>query len=165
MVGLEGFVKRGAELERRTLLRSSSSPKRRKPLQKRYKSKINREAAEAWAYGIRAKTCAVCGKRCGTVQGHHVLYQAWLREAARSRELDFDRLRWDPRNRLPVGEGCHNAHHQARRRIPLQTLRDHCPKVFQMARELGLLGRLERTYPDERDLVGRRAYGQREETE
>jgi hypothetical protein len=133
---------------KQTPLRPGKPPRRQAPLRRRFRRQIDRQASEAWARGIRAKTCAVCGKRCGTVQGHHVLYQQWLRQVARERGLEFEQLRWDKRNRLPVGERCHGAHHSARRRITRDVLRRHAPKVFQMARELGLTGRLEATYPE-----------------
>jgi len=139
-------VKRGAPLkrtplERRTELVRSSSRK----LRRRARRVTNRDAAEAWGKGIRGKPCAVCGR--GPCQGHHVITQQQLRRIARTNALDLQSLLWDSRNRLPLCEACHYAHHQRRRTVPRAVLRRHCPKVFQFARELDLEWWLEREYP------------------
>lgn len=100
---------------------------------------------------MRGKPCAVCGRRPSF--GHHVIDQEELRKLARSRGLDVDRLLWDERNRLPVCEGCHHAHHRwllrssPTGRIPRAVLRRHCPDVFAFAASLGLEWWLEREYP------------------
>ncbi|HYI80029.1 MAG TPA: hypothetical protein VEW67_04140 [Thermoleophilaceae bacterium] len=108
-------------------------------------------AQAEWAREVRKLPCAVCGKRCGVTRGHHVLYQQWLESVAKTLGIDFDLLlRWDKRNRLPVGDRCHDRHHDAVERIPRAVLVKHCPEVFAMAAELGhgLERRLTDTYPD-----------------
>lgn len=112
-----------------------------------------RLAKDEWWREVRDLPCAVCGGRCGVTRGHHVLYQQWLRSVARTLRIDYELLlRWDKRNRLPVGDGCHNAHHAPfnPKRIPRLVIVEHCPKVFDMAAELGhgLERRLDETYPD-----------------
>lgn len=97
--------------------------------------------------GVRSKRCAICGAR--QVQGHHILRQQDLRRAAQALDLEFERLRWDDRNRLPLCEKCHGLHHARQRPVPLQVLIKHAPKVFQMARELELEESLRRQYADE----------------
>jgi hypothetical protein len=90
----------------------------------------------------------MCGAKAG-VQGHHVITQQQLRIAASELNKDFERLRWDTRNRLPLCARHHAAHHSAFHRIPRDVLEKACPKVFQFARELGLEWWLERTYGDQ----------------
>jgi hypothetical protein len=142
-------VKR-AELKRRKPLERGPGPKRsRKPLKVRHRRVIDRQASEAWARSVQAKRCAVCG--AAGVQGHHIVYQQHLRRVARKLGVDVDRLLWDKRNALPLCERHHTAHHNASYRITADVLRRHAPKVFQFAREVGLLPWLERTYPAVRD--------------
>lgn len=119
----------------------------RKPLRQvhRVKVAIDRQAAAAWAAAARRKRCVVCGAK--EPQGHHIVWQQQLRRQATWLGVEFERLRWDRRNLLPLCEGCHGANHARSRPVTLEELRAHAPKVFQFARELGLLPWLERTYP------------------
>lgn len=121
--------------------------RQRRPLLKHRRhrrSVVARERAEVWAATARGLPCAVCG-RTGGSRGHHTLYQGWLRAVAAEHQLDFELLRWDPRNLLALCEGCHVAHHSAARRVPRRVLP---AGVFQMAQELGLVWRIDRTYPE-----------------
>lgn len=110
---------------------------RRSALNKRpaVKQAIDRQASEAWAWGARSKPCAVCGA-VGGVEGHHVVYQQTLRKAALATGLEFERLRWDTRNRLPLCARHHQAHHSGRYRVPLEVVLEHAPKLMQFVREL-----------------------------
>lgn len=110
---------------------------RRTPMKKRpsVNRVIDRQASEAWAWGARSKPCAVCGVTAG-VEGHHVVYQQTLRKVAQMTGLEFDRLRWDTRNRLPLCARHHQAHHVGRLRVPLEVVLEHAPKLMQFVREL-----------------------------
>lgn len=125
-----------------------TSLKRRTPLkqQRQARARIDRQAAEAWAKGARSKPCVICGSR--QVQGHHIITQQKLREVAIATGRDFERLRWDARNRLSLCSRHHAAHHNRSHPIPWQVMHAHAPKAVQFARELGLVWWLERTYPD-----------------
>lgn len=118
---------------------------RRTPLKARRRHIIERQASAAWARGVRTKPCAVCGA-LGS-QGHHIITQQQLRQVAKTLQVDFERLRWDTRNRLPLCPRHHAAHHARTHPVPWSVLEDAAPKVVQFARELGLVYWLERTYP------------------
>ncbi len=128
--------------------------KRRKPL----RGPTDRERSEAWAKGKRP--CAVCGAAAHRSHGHHIVTQQKLRQVAAARSvaseldgwasapvIDFERIRWDRRNRLWLCERHHAAHHSRAKPITWGVLQEHAPKVFQFAAELGLTPWLERTYP------------------
>lgn len=107
----------------------------------------DRIKSEGWHEGIGHR-CAVCGNRYRReCEAHHILRVQTLRKQASLRGFDFERVRWDLRNRLPCCPTCHSRHHSRLRPIPAAILRAHAPKVFQFARELGLLHILEREYP------------------
>ena len=127
-----------------------SGIKRKTPLKRvrPVKQTINRAASEAWARGVRTKRCALCG--ANGVHGHHIITQQQLRIAAFSLRLDFERLRWDTRNRLALCPRHHAAHHARSHPVPWVVLEQHAPKVFQFAREIGLEWWLEAMYPPER---------------
>jgi len=135
-------VKRTELKPRSVSLSRGAGPKRGR---RRPRQKLDVEAAAVWGANNLGEPCAVCGGGCGPVQGHHALSQQWLRNVARTRGLDYEGLRWDLRNRLWVGRDCHSRHHLAVLRIPRSVL---APEVFEMAEELGLLVRLENTYPE-----------------
>jgi hypothetical protein len=82
------------------------------------------------------------------VAGHHLIRQQTLRKEAAAGGFDFESVRWDLRNQLPVGEPCHASHHNASRRIPRDVLEAYAPGVFDFARELGLTWALDREYPE-----------------
>ena len=121
--------------------------KRRVALKKRRRQATDRQAAEQWKADIEGLPCAQCGATEG-IQAHHPLKQQWLRVAAAMLGLDFEALRWDQRNRMPVCETCHSRHHLAVRRISRGVLVAACPRVFEMAGELSLVAQLEREYSD-----------------
>lgn len=107
------------------------------------------EAREEMFLWARSGICVVCGDpECRPVEGHHVLYQQWLCGVAGTRGLDARALLEDRRGWLRVGQRCHRRHHGAYLRIPRAVLAEHCPEVFDMAAELNLTSRLERTYPE-----------------
>lgn len=115
---------------------------------------IDRQASEAWAWGARSKPCAVCG--CGgVIEGHHLVTQQTLRKVAEATGLEFERLRWDTRNRLSLCPRHHQAHHAGSHRVPLSVVLEHAPKLMQFVRELDrahdgcepVLCFVERTYP------------------
>ncbi len=110
----------------------------------------DREKSEAWATGKRP--CAVCGAAAEHSKGHHIVTQQRLRAVAKQLDLDVERIRWDRRNRLWLCPRHHDAHHSRMKPIGRTVLRQHAPKVFQFARELGLLPWLERTYPEAPDV-------------
>jgi hypothetical protein len=104
--------------------------------------------SECWHEGI-GHVCAVCGNRYrNECEAHHVLRVQTLRTQASVRGFDFEQVRWDRRNRLPVCAVCHQRHHSRFRPIGRAVLEACAPKVFQFARELGLLHVLEREYPE-----------------
>jgi hypothetical protein len=117
---------------------------KRTPLKRRHKRQIDRQASEAWAKHARAKTCALC--RSAAVEGHHVITQQALRQNAQANGYEFERVRWDFRNCLPLCRRHHEAHHNASHRLSLRVVRKACPKIDQFAREVGLAWFLERTY-------------------
>lgn len=135
---------------KRSAIKPGREPLRRqgKSLARKARKQIDRQASEAWARGAKSKPCAVCG--AAGVHAHHVITQQKLRQVAAQNGLDFERLRWDKRNRLPLCPRHHAAHHARTHPIPWVVLEQHCPKVFQLARELGLLWWLEQTYPQAR---------------
>jgi hypothetical protein len=136
-------VKRGEPLKRSGALERRALPKRRS--QKRPLAVSDRIKSEGWHAGVEGHLCAVCGRRRAEA-GHHIIRVQTLRKEALSRGFDFERVRWDVRNRLAVCGECHERHHKASRRIPLALLRRKAPKVFQFARELGLAHVLQRDY-------------------
>lgn len=84
--------------------------------------------------GVRV--CVVCRTRdCGPLQAHHVLYQQWIRGSS---------YQWDPRIGMAVGERCHARHHSRHAPICRALIP---PVVWDIARELGIVHRLERAYP------------------
>jgi hypothetical protein len=108
-----------------------------------------------WGVHARGKCCAVCGRPdCPGVEGHHIIRVQVLRKEAGFRGFDFEAVRWDLRNQLPVGRLCHAAHHSASRRIPRAVLEAHTPLVFEFARELDLEWALDREYPPAGDRMG-----------
>lgn len=109
----------------------------RKPLKARapVKRSIDRMASEAWAKGVRGKPCAVCGAK-QRVSGHHIVTQQLLRRIAQQTDLDFERVRWDARNRLPLCERHHEAHHSRARPVALWRVLLAAPKLMQFVREL-----------------------------
>jgi hypothetical protein len=127
---------------------STFKPRAGSPASKRRAnvSVIERLAREAWARRARSKTCAVCG--AASPRGHHIITQQQLRLTATEHGLDFARLRWDTRNLLPLCDRHHAAHHNRTHPVPRSLLVSGCPKVFQFARELGLVWWVERVYPD-----------------
>lgn len=84
----------------------------------------NAAAREAWHAAI-GRTCRVCGRRCGQLQVHHVVYA--------QRVLQAKGDLWDPRNGMTVGSRCHESHHNASHRIPLGLL---SPENWAFAKEL-----------------------------
>jgi hypothetical protein len=133
---------------KRTELQRGDYQLKRSPMRKRRPKPLTvsqREKQVAWHRGAAAKHCASCGSRHG-IEGHHVIRVQVLRREALARGFDFERARWDPRNRLPLCSHCHAAHHGASRRLSLSLLWKHAPKVFQFARELGLSHVLTRDY-------------------
>lgn len=106
------------------------------------------EARERMVLWARGQICAVCNDAdCQLVLGHHVLYQQWLRDAARTQGINPVPLLEDDRGWLAVGDSCHQRHHSAMKRITRDVLERHCPHVFEFANELGLGWRLDRFYP------------------
>jgi hypothetical protein len=103
------------------------------------------EAAAAWAKGVKAKPCALCGAK--GVDAHHIITKQKLREVAAADGLDVQSLLWDHRNRLALCRRHHEAHHSRMHPVPWTVLEQHAPKVFQFAREIGVLPWLERNYP------------------
>jgi 5-methylcytosine-specific restriction endonuclease McrA len=131
-------VKR-TELQRKT-------PLQRKPMKSspRVKGTIDREASEAWARHARKKRCVVCGAK--GAKGHHIITQQQLRIAATELDRDYESLRWDLRNLLPLCERHHTAHHSRAHVLDLLIVLEHAPKVAQFARELDLFWYLQREY-------------------
>jgi len=113
------------------------------------KGPSEREAAQAWASGNRAKRCARCG--AANVQGHHIITRERLKQKAVELDVPAERLLWDRRNRLWLCRRHHDAHHARTSPIPMTVLREHAAKVFQFARELDLKPWLERRYPETDD--------------
>lgn len=138
---------RKSPLKRKTeIVRGESKRLRRRAR----RPSTNREAAEAWARGLRGQSCACCGRR--PIFGHHVITQQQLRRHARAQGLDLQALLWDERNRLALCEACHLGHHRSMLptpsgRLRRGLLRQACPGVFDFARELELEWWLEREYP------------------
>jgi 5-methylcytosine-specific restriction endonuclease McrA len=132
---------------------------RKVPLQRRHKRRIDRYASEAWHKAAVSKCCAQCGakpKSGRLIQGHHVIKKQVLER--RCKELYGDQwlehyvhIEWDRRNLLPLCERCHRRHHDAFRRLPRQLIEEHCRKINQFARELGLEWWLDREYSSSSD--------------
>ena len=112
---------------------------------------LDREAAAAWARRARSKQCVLCGAH--NPQGHHLITQQRLRLSAAELELDFQKLRWDTRNFLPLCPRHHAGHHSKMHPISLNIVLAESPKVIQLARELDLVWWLSREYP-----IGRRKH-------
>jgi 5-methylcytosine-specific restriction endonuclease McrA len=76
-----------------------------------------REAMAEFKASVQPHPCAACGNTFGYQtwshqHAHHVVYQQHIDEA----------VRWDPRNAMSTCSVCHEAHHNASRRIPLSRL-------------------------------------------
>lgn len=117
-------------------------PRHRKP-----PTASEREMRAAWARG--GKRCALCG--APGPSAHHVITKQRLKQKAAELGVPEHRLLWDRRNRLWLCPTGHAEHHARVRPVSWQELVEHCPKVFQFARELGLVAWLERTYPQAHD--------------
>lgn len=79
-----------------------------------------------------------CGCGARAVAEHHVIYRQELRWVARRRARDLPRVSLkalveDPRNLVPVGLGCHRAHHDRRQPFSLRKLPD---SVYEFAAEV-----------------------------
>lgn len=128
-----------SELQRKTALRRG----RPKPL-----SVSAREKSEAWHRGIGC-TCMVCGNTYRVeCDAHHIVPLQTLRREAKRLGFDFERVRWDRRNRLACCRICHERHTSRHRPISRSVLVRHASKVFQFARELNLTWALDREYPE-----------------
>lgn len=128
-----------SQLQRKMPLRRG----RPKPL-----SVSEREKSVAWHRGIGC-TCMVCGNTYRVeCDAHHILPVQTLRREAKRLDFDFERARWDRRNRLACCRVCHERHHSRHRPISRDVLQEHAPKVFQFARELGLTSQLDHEYPE-----------------
>jgi hypothetical protein len=117
--------------------------KRGGPLKRRRSTKrvIDRVASEGWAKGARCKRCAICNAS-NLVRGHHIIPQQRLRQIARDTGLEYERIRWDDRNRLPLCDRHHEAHHNRAYTIPLDVVLTVVPKfVRELDRAYGEEGR------------------------
>lgn len=137
-----------------------SQIKRKRPMKARpgVRRALDRQASEAWAKSARTKPCAVCGAT--RAQGHHLIPQQRLRRVAEDTGLDFERIRWDARNRLPLCERHHAAMHSRAHPLSLELVLREVPKFLQFVREL------DRAYGDGRDPVMafvERTYGSSDE--
>jgi hypothetical protein len=106
---------------------------------------VDREAADEFKNAARRQRCAVCG-RMWLSEGHHVIYQQELRHAAHEKGIEFESIRWDQRNLLPLCARCHTAHHQGHGRIPLRLVIAELPDIIYFAQEINRMWFLGRTY-------------------
>jgi hypothetical protein len=85
--------------------------------------------------------CVVCGTqgRNFYVEAHHIVYQQELRrQLSAIKGTDaYAELMWDVRNMLPLCRLCHARHHNARRRVTTQELKQHAPRAWQFAANVG----------------------------
>lgn len=88
-------------LTRRTPLRRGTR-RYRKAGEWRARVEALRDKRQAW-YEVRNDACALCPTTHG-ITPHHVVYRQHVRRAGGDE--------WDPRNALPLCEGCHARHHQ-----------------------------------------------------
>jgi hypothetical protein len=106
---------------------------------------VRDDRAWAWGHHAHRKQCVLCG--AAHPQGHHVIKQQVLRKACGDLELDYQRVRWDLRNLMPLCDRHHVAHHSRRHPIELEIVLANCPKIVQFATELELVWWLSREYP------------------
>lgn len=115
------------------------------------------ELAGLWHHAVTHKRpCLVCDKEAGrqpdgsliVIEGHHVLSKQaikdWVRYEAGLGNDILQLLLWDPRNGVPICEGCHDWHTRAFRRIPRFLLP---PPALEFADSLELGHRIDREYP------------------
>lgn len=113
------------------------------------KGKRRRSAREK---RLMAEFASYTGRYCDIcdtayrVQGHHILEQQHVEEAARALGLDWEALLWDPRNHMSVCDPCHDAHHEKAKPIRLKLVMRVAPGVWDFANELGLTWRLRAYY-------------------
>lgn len=114
---------------------------------------LKAELETAWMTFARAGVCAVCGRRCGVVRGHHVIEKQRLRQECRARGYDVERtlrVLWDRRNELRVGDPCHHDHHfSGRATVTRRVVDRHCPDLAAFLAELDAVPLLDRYYPPE----------------
>lgn len=129
-----------------TLTRSRTQLRRTRLKQKGKRRRSVREKrlmAEFASY--TAQNCDVCGASY-RVQGHHILEQQHIEEAARALGLDWEAYLWDPRIHMSVCDPCHDAHHDKAKPIKLSLVMRVSPGAWDVARELNLTWRLKAMY-------------------
>jgi hypothetical protein len=87
----------------------------------------------------------ICGAK--PAHGHHIIKQQVLKRVAQEKGLQYERIRWDLRNILPLCDRHHAQHHARMEPIALSIVLLHQPKVVQFAKELDLVWWLSREYP------------------
>jgi hypothetical protein len=102
-------------------------------------------AALRWNLGIRGSVCVACCKR-PAVEGHHIIRLQVLRREAKNRGFDFDLVRWDARNRLPLCKHCHANHHSRAAPLSKELLLRVARWVYDFASEHDLTWAIDREY-------------------
>lgn len=129
--------------------RSGIKRKPKAPLTKEQKTR-----RAAWFSEVtKGKSCIVCGRGRGRIEGHHVVPKGVLKQyglpASSLVQEDQEELIWGVNawaNGVPVCSTHHELHTRAIQRIP----RSKLPATALIwAQERGLLGRLENEYPEE----------------
>lgn len=133
--------------------KGSSRLRRRKPLRRVVTVKagvasarlVADEAPAIWHRGIEGTTCVACRKR-PAVDAHHIIKVQTLRKEAEARGFDFERARWDTRNRLGLCRQCHSGHHSGKGRLTHDLLWRFARWVYDFAEGLDLEWVLDRDY-------------------
>lgn len=99
---------------------------------------------EEWA-SYTARECDICHSKYRP-EGHHIIEQQHVEDAARELGLDWEAYLWDPRNHMTACDGCHDPHHLGGPKIKLALVARVSPGVFDFADELGLRQRLRQSY-------------------
>jgi hypothetical protein len=145
-------LRRGAEKRERRRAEKTKRTQQRRLNAVRPKAIVeeHEELREVWYRWPLAAQCEVCREKPAD-EAHHVVREQTLRAFARDRGYDFEKVRWDIRNRqLVCKEPCHEKHTNASQRIPVSMLR---PDTLEFILEYGFEGQLEREYDHSEEVV------------